>query len=137
MKYKLNEKKTRLRRFLASPFITLIAIPIIILDICVEIYHHIAFRLYQIPLIKRSRYIRIDRHRLKYLSFKEKIYCAYCGYANGFINYAAKIAAETEEYFCGIKHEMLNDFIEPKHHDKFAAYNNQKEFEKKYCKLKK
>jgi hypothetical protein len=32
--------------------------------------------------------------------------CVYCGYANGVIAYARKIASRTEQYWCPIKHAL-------------------------------
>lgn len=112
------------------PFIYIIIIPIIVLDLFLSIYHSVCFRLYKLPLIRRSDYIKIDRHKLKYLIWYEKIYCAYCGYANGLAHYFSVIAAETEKYWCGIKHEKDLDFIPPEHHQDFMEYGDEKAYRK-------
>ncbi|MBI4117569.1 MAG: hypothetical protein HY453_00595 [Parcubacteria group bacterium] len=109
-------------------------IPTLFLDICMEIYHRICFPLYGLPYVKRSNYILIDRHRLQYLTFLQKIGCAYCGYANGVYNYAVEIAARTEQYWCGIMHEKKKGFIPPKHHANFLPYGDREAFEKRYGK---
>jgi hypothetical protein len=81
-------------------------VPAVLFDILLETYHEIVFRLLQIPLIKRSKYIEIwDRAELQYLTLGEKLGCAYCGYINGLAHYFVAIAAETEKYWCGIKHK--------------------------------
>lgn len=103
-------------------------IPLVILDLFLEMYHRICFPLLGIPLVKRAQYIRIDRHRLSYLSTWEKINCAYCGYANGLIMYAMRIAGETERYWCSIKHKEDPTFTPPAHHQFFLPYGNEKEF---------
>jgi len=126
------KKISKLKRSLVSPFLYFLLIPIFISDIFVEIYHHICFPVYKIPLVKRKTYIKIDRHKLKYLTFPQKIGCVYCGYANGVISYWADIAGKTEEFFCGIMHQSSKGFIPPQHHQNFASYNNQSEFKKKY-----
>jgi len=113
-----------LRHYLSMPFIYLMFIPMGFLDICLEIYHQVCFRLYKIPLIKRSMYIKIDRHKLQYLTWYEKIHCAYCGYANGLAHYFTAIAAETEKYWCGIKHQKDPNFIPPEHHKYFLEYGD-------------
>ena len=80
----LNMKHKTLRHMLSFPFIWMMIVPIIFTDILLEIYHRICFPLYGIPMVKRSRYIRItDRGKLPYLSTLEKIHCLYCGYVNG------------------------------------------------------
>jgi hypothetical protein len=107
-------------------------IPLVILDVFIEVYHHICFPLYGIPLVKRSNYIKIDRHKLEYLTPMEKIDCAYCGYANGLLHYSAEIAGRTEKYWCGIKHKEEKDFVPPKHHENFVEYGDRGAFEKRY-----
>ena len=109
-------------------------LPLLTFDVCLEIYHQICFRLYRIELVKRSEYIKIDRHKLKYLNWFDKINCAYCGYANGLMHYASIIAGETEKYWCGIKHQKDPNFIQPKHHSNFLTYGDEKAYKNKYGK---
>lgn len=120
-----------IRNFITWPFICGMIVPIVIFDFFLEIYHHICFQLYGLPLIKRKHYIRIDRHKLQYLSFLDKIFCAYCGYANGLMHYATIIAGETEKYWCAIKHKKGDGFKEPAHHKDFPEYGDE-EGHKKY-----
>ena len=131
---KSKYKNRFLRHALASPIIYSTIFPLIIFDIFLEIYHRICFPLYKLPIVKRSKYIRIDRHRLKYLNWFEKINCVFCGYANGLIHYASVIVGNTEKYWCGIKHQKYKGFIEPPHHKTFLKYGDKKTFEKKYRK---
>jgi hypothetical protein len=79
-------------------------LPIGLLDIALSIYQAVCFRLYDIPRVKRSDYIVIDRHHLAYLNIIEKLNCIYCGYGNGVISYAREIISRTEQYWCPIKH---------------------------------
>ena len=104
------------------------AIPIVFTDFLLECYHRICFPLLGIPIVKRSQYIRIDRHKLSYLNLWEKLNCAYCGYANGLIMYAMRIAGETERYWCGIKHRDDPTFTPPAHHEFFLPYGDEKKF---------
>lgn len=110
---------------LSAPFIYSMIFPLIILDVCTEIYHHVCFRLYGLDLIDRQRYIKIDRHKLAYLSTFEKINCAYCGYTNGLAAYLVAIAGATETYWCGIKHKSDSSFIAPIHHQNFIDYHDE------------
>jgi hypothetical protein len=129
-----NKKKKHMffRHLLNAPFIWILIVPLVICDFFGELYHQIGFRLCGIPLVKRSQYVKIDRHKLKYLNLLEKVGCVYCGYANGFLAYASEIAARTEKYWCGIKHKKYKDFVEPKHHKDFVKYGDEKAFKKKY-----
>ncbi|MBI4451894.1 hypothetical protein HY637_00560 [Candidatus Woesearchaeota archaeon] len=133
MEYKKHPERL-FRHLISMPFIYMMLFPLAILHIFLGVYHQICFRLYGIRLVKRKNYVRIDRHKLKYLKFLEKLNCAYCGYANGLLNYAAAIAGETEKYWCGIKHRKYKGFNEPMHHKDFLKYGDEKSFRKKYCK---
>lgn len=124
---------SRLVRHLASfPFIWFMVIPLVFLDICLEMYHRICFPLYGIAYVEREHYIRSNRQKLKYLTWYEKINCLYCGYANGLLHYASRIAADTEKYWCGIKEEKYPGFNEPEHRDAFVEYGNEEEFRTRY-----
>lgn len=127
MQYKKYQNRI-VSHSLSAPFIYAMFVPIFFLDICLEIYHQICFRLYNIAIIDRSKYIKIDRHKLKYLNAWEKVNCAYCGYANGLAHYFTAIAAETEKYWCGIKHAEDPNFIPPEHHKDFLEYGDEKAY---------
>lgn len=132
MEYLKNSYKG-LKHLIAIPLVTSLIIPLLLTDIWAEIYHRICFPLYKIPYVKRKDYIKIvDRGKLKYLNFFQKLYCMYCGYGNGLVNYLVKIAGETERYWCGIKHQKTDGFVEPENQKNFAEYNNKEEFNKKY-----
>jgi hypothetical protein len=124
MEYKKHPESVY-RHLLSMPFIYIVIVPIAFLDITLEIYHQVCFRLYKIPLIKRSQYIKIDRQKLKYLTRWERVNCAYCGYANGFAHYFSVIVAETEKYWCGIKHDKDPNFVPPVHHKDFIEYSDE------------
>ena len=115
---------------ISVPFIYMMIIPSIILHVFLEVYHTICFPLYGIPYLKTRDYIKIDHQRLSYLSGLEKLNCMYCGYANGLFHYASMIAALTEHYWCGIRHEKKNNFHSPEHHKDFLEFGDKEAFEK-------
>ncbi|MDH5655111.1 MAG: hypothetical protein OEZ34_04350 [Spirochaetia bacterium] len=90
--------------YLISPFIYSMIIPALLLDLFVTVYQWVCFPVYKTPYIKRSDYIIIDRHYLKYLNLLERFNCVYCGYFNGLLAYVTEISAVTEHYWCPIKH---------------------------------
>jgi len=94
----------KVRHLISAPFIYIMIIPFVVLDVFLELYHNICFPLYRIKKVKRSDYIVIDRHKLAYLNLMQKINCVYCGYGNGLMAYAKEIAGRTERYWCPIKH---------------------------------
>jgi len=101
LKYFIDAK---IRHILSVPFIYSIIFPLLFLDFAVTLYQHVCFRLYGIPLVKRSKYLVIDRQHLAYLNVVEKLNCMYCGYGNGLVAYIREIIARTEQYWCPIKH---------------------------------
>ena len=127
-------KYHKLRTLLSAPLVLAMIIPIIFFDICIEIYHRICFPLLGIPYVKRSRYIHIsDREKLPYLSFIEKIGCAYCGYANGWLHYASVIAGKTEAYFCAIAHLETRGYIPSEHEKSFVKYGDEAALRRRYA----
>jgi len=119
---------------LLMPLLWTLIIPLMVTDIWIEMYHRILFPLYKLPYVKRSDYIQImDRARLPYLNIIQKIYCMYCGYANGIVRYRVQIAGETEHYRCGIQHQKRKNFIVEEHQKDFAKYGDKNDFIKKYC----
>ncbi|RLC38478.1 hypothetical protein DRH27_02155 [Candidatus Falkowbacteria bacterium] len=128
--YLLNYLTNTARHMALMPFIYIMVFPLIFFDFFLEIYHHACFPLYKLPTINRVEYIKIDRHKLKYLNVLEKLNCVYCGYANGLIHYASAIGAETEKYWCAIKHKKSKNFKEPSHHKDFIEYGDEKAFRK-------
>ena len=120
------------RKLLSAPFTFVMIVPILILDVFLETYHQVVFRLLRIPRVTRSNYIRIDRHKLMYLSLPQKIACLYCGYANGVFHYAVRIAGDTETYWCGIMHEQKREgtFKTPTHHTTFLPYGDEEAYER-------
>jgi hypothetical protein len=131
MKYML-QKNRFLRHLPTYPLIFLAVFPIMILDLWVEMYHRFCFPFYRIPYVRRKEYIKIDRHKLKYLNLMQKYNCAYCGYVNGVAAYWVKIFAETESYWCGIRHETSDRFNAPEHHEEFIAYNDRKGYDEEF-----
>ena len=125
MNFKLHPER-RLRHIASMPFIYGMVVPTVFLDLTMEVYHRVAFPLYGITYVPRSRYIKIDHQKLSYLKPMEKVNCMYCGYVNGLFAYAVQIAGETEKYWCSIKHEEDSNFIPPKHHKDFMEYGDEK-----------
>ena len=127
-------KYQTLRHFIAGPFIWMMIIPIVFADIMVEIYHHICFPLYGLKLVNRSQYIRItDRQKLPYLKWYEKIFCAYCGYVNGWLHYASVIAGRTEGYWCAIAHLEVRGYVPTEFEKSFAKYGDEGALRKRYA----
>lgn len=124
-----------LRNVISAPFIYSMVIPIAFMDITVTLYQHICFRLYDITLVKRSKYIVLDRHTLAYLNGIEKFNCLYCGYGNGVIAYTREIVARTEQYWCPIKHarKVVGSH---RRYSKFVAFGDAEGYQTNRIKLR-
>ncbi len=123
-----------LRHYAAGPFIWAMIVPVVFADICVEIYHHVCFPLYGMKCVRRSHYIRIsDREKLPYLTWYEKVFCAYCGYVNGWFHYASVIAGRTENYWCPIKHLQTRGYVPTEHEMSFAEYGDGAALRRRYA----
>jgi hypothetical protein len=96
--------RSKLRNVVTAPVIYAVFIPLAFLDLCVTVYQFACFPLYRVPAVRRSTYVIVDRHHLRYLNSIEKMNCVYCGYAGGVLAYTREIAARTEQYWCPIKH---------------------------------
>ena len=138
-----RELQTRLARFVlnARPLVVLTApviysriVPLVLLDICVSIYHAVCFPAYGIEKVKRSDYFVFDRGHLAYLNALEKLNCAYCSYANGLIAYVREIAARTEACWCPIKHAKKAAGAH-EHYLNFVAFGDAEAYRKRIAEL--
>lgn len=122
------------KEIISAPFIYMMIIPALILDIFLTVYMHICFRLYNIPLVPRSEYIVFDRRFLDYLNWIQKFNCIYCSYVNGLFAYAVEIAGRTERYWCPIKNANR---LRWGHywHKEFADYGDAEWFKEAYFEL--
>lgn len=103
-------RTSRPQNVLSTPVIYGMVVPLAFLDLSVSMYQLICFPLFGIARVHRADYIAMDRHKLPYLNFIEKINCDYCSYANGLIAYVREVLARTEQYWCPVKHaRMLRD----------------------------
>lgn len=121
------------RWLVGAPLVWLMIVPVIISDIFMEIYHQIAFPIFGIKKVKRSQYIRIiDREKLPYLAWYEKLGCMYCGYVNGWLHYASVVAGRTQNYFCAIAHLEERGFIPSEYEKSFAKYGDEATLRRRY-----
>jgi len=123
-------KRARFSFLITIPSIMMMIIPALIADIFATIYQIINFSVYKIPKVKRSKYIIIDRHHLSYLNFMEKLFCIFCGYVNGVIQYSAEIGSRTEEFWCPIKHNKKIGYEHSRYH-KYLEYGDASSYHEK------
>jgi len=120
----------RPQNLISGPLIYGMAIPLLMLDVCVSFYQWACFPIYGIVKVKRSDYLVFDRRHLSYLNFIEKFHCTYCEYGNGLMGYMREILARTEAYFCPIKHAHKNLGTHA-HYNRFLDYGDAADYEAK------
>ncbi|MCH9634735.1 MAG: hypothetical protein S4CHLAM7_14960 [Chlamydiae bacterium] len=96
--------KKRPKRFFVHifvlPFAIAMIVPFIVFDLCISIYHRIAFTICGMKRVKRKPNFKIDEHKIALLNKKERFFAVLILYASGVINYAKKIISESEQYWC-------------------------------------
>lgn len=124
---------------MSAPFIYSMIIPFVMLDVFLTIFQEICFTRYRIKKVDRSRYIIIDRYKLKHLNSLERFNCVYRGYGIGVLNYDKEISARTEQYGYPIKHarkvigrhSRYHDFIEfgdaTNYHERLTEFRKKME----------
>jgi hypothetical protein len=110
--------ESRLLAWLVVPVIWGGIVPGLFLDAFVTVYQWICFPVYGIPRVRRSDYIVVDRGKLPYLNWMEKLGCVYCSYFNGMVAYVQEIAARTEQHYCPIKHARRPKIL----HDRYRRF---------------
>ena len=118
----------RPQNLITGPLIYGMALPLLMLDLCVCFYQWACFPIYGIRKVRRADYLVFDRHHLGYLNFIEKFHCTYCEYGNGLMSYMAEVLARTEQYFCPIKHarRILGTHAR---YNRFLAYGDGEDYE--------
>jgi len=118
----------RPQNLITGPIIYSMALPLLMVDLCVSFYQWSCFPIYGIRKVRRADYIVYDRHQLQYLNAIEKFHCTYCEYANGLIAYLREIIGRTEQYFCPIKHarKILGTHGR---YNRFLEYGDAQEYE--------
>lgn len=124
-----------LRHILTAPVIWSLIVPAIFLDLMVSVYQMLCFPVYNIPKVKRSEYIVIDRRFLKYLNIIEKMNCLFCSYFNGLIAFVQEVAARTEQYWCPIKHAQ-NLLLVHSRYKNFVDYGHAQAYRETFQKIR-
>lgn len=128
--------ETSLISYLIAPVVYSMIIPAVIMDLFVSFYQMVCFPVFRIPKVHRKEYISLDKYKLKYLNWIERINCDFCGYFNGVIGYAREVASRTEQYFCPIKHALKTRGLHSRH-ARFLTYGDPTDLHEKFAQLRK
>jgi hypothetical protein len=120
-------RESRFIGFLISPFVYILVVPFVALDLGVWLFQRICFFTWGIVPVRRADYVILDRRHLAYLNGIEKMNCLYCSYANGLIAYVREVASKTEQYWCPIKHAVRTKAAHARYH-RFLDYGDAEAF---------
>ncbi len=118
-----------------APAIYSLILPALFLDLMVQFYQAVCFPVYEIQKVNRAEYVVLDRHKLKYLNWIERLNCVYCGYFNGVIAFVREVAARTEQYWCPIRHALRAKGIHPRY-TQFLPYGDEDRFHERLEELR-
>lgn len=88
------------RRILVLPFAVAMLFPLLFFDICLSLYHRIAFGICKIKKVNRKAHFKVDQMKIAQLSKLERVYAVCHLYVKGLMSFALKIASESENYWC-------------------------------------
>jgi hypothetical protein len=123
MVFSIGRERSRMRgkasMAISMPFIYGMIFPLVLMDVTTQLYQAICFPLYGIALVDRSRYVFCSR-RAAGLRWIDRFNCWYCAYANGSASFVRAVLAETEKYWCPIRHLPKPGFESLTHHKTFV-----------------
>lgn len=122
--------------YLIAPLIYFMIFPAVIVDFSVSVYQMVCFPILGISKVNRSDYVVLDRRKLIYLNWIEKVNCDYCGYFNGVIAYTREIASRSEQYFCPIRHATKVKGLHERH-ARFLPFGEIEDFRARCMQLRK
>lgn len=128
--------ETPIMFFAIAPVIYIMIVPAVLMDVSMFFYQMICFPVLGIPKVIRKDYISLDRHKLKYLNWIQKVNCDYCSYFNGVIAFVREIASRSEQYFCPIRHALRTKGLLPRY-AQFIPYGDAEAFRNRLAELKK
>jgi len=121
---------------LTIPVIWLALIPAALMDAAICLYQLVCFPVYGIPRVKRSDYVIMDRHKLRYLNWIEKLNCFYCSYFNGLLAFVTEVAARTEQYWCPVRHARPMKAVHSRYRH-FFGYGDAQAYRKGLAEVRK
>ncbi|NRB38218.1 MAG: hypothetical protein HRU20_07075 [Pseudomonadales bacterium] len=97
------------------------------------VFNLVYFWLRNQPSINPGPYFKFDRHRIAHISTMDKLWCEYCEWANGTLQWTLAITNEIERRYCPIKNQCDPHCDKAKQwRDEFLDFKHQPEDLKAY-----
>ena len=87
------------------PLILLFAVFLLPLYLYMLFFNRVYFWIRNQDRIDRKPFFNYDRHKIAHLSLADKIWCEYCEWANGTLQWTLEITNEIERRYCPIKNK--------------------------------
>jgi len=106
---KMNKTHKQRLGFMGPPLgmimIILFALALFPLFAFLVVFNKLYFWIRRQENINPKPYFNYDRHRLAHLRFADKVWCNYCEWANGALQWALAITNEIERRYCPIQNQ--------------------------------
>lgn len=119
------------------PLILLFALFLLPLYLYMLFFNRVYFWIRKQEPVARAPYYNFDRHRIPHLSFTDKLWCEYCEWANGTLQWTLDITNEIERRYCPIKNRPCPHCEKAKDwREEFLEYEHgQADLEKYYTEI--
>ncbi len=111
--------------YIGMILILLFAFALLPLYLFLVIFNNVYFWIRRQKPVDPSPFFNFDRHKKAHLRFADKVWCEYCEWANGSLQWALAITNEIERRYCPIKNqchphceqakEWRNEFLDYEH----------------------
>ena len=127
--YKIHKQRLgAIGPLLGMLLILLFACALLPLYLFLMFFNVVYFWIRQQKRIDPKPYFNFDRHRLNHLRFADKVWCEYCEWANGSLQWALAITNEIERRYCPIQNQCHPHCEKAKSwRDEFLAYQHNPE----------
>ncbi len=106
--------------------IVLFAFALLPLFLFMHMFNRVYFWIRRQKNIDPKPYFNYDRHNLPHLGFADKVWCEYCEWANGSLQWALAMTNEIERRYCPIKNQCHPHCEKAKKwRNDFLAYNHE------------
>ncbi len=107
--HKINQRhKQRLGgigAYIGMFLICIFALVLLPLYLFMYLFNYVYFWFRKQKRIDPKPYFNFDRHRIAHLRFADRVWCEYCEWANGTLQWTLAITNEIERRYCPIKNQ--------------------------------
>lgn len=95
-----KKKNSIFRHIFVFPFAIAMLPVLLMFDLCISLYHRIAFGICKMKRVNRASHFKLDQMKIAQLGRMQRFFSIYIYYAKGLMSYAGKIVSESDQYWC-------------------------------------